>query len=85
MTSTHIETIKGRYEDASQKTNATTPTYKEAELNINRFWGGSDNGRMLQLTIQSDAINYIQLTKEQVSILKDALNDAFDDEIYPSE
>ena len=61
-------------------------TYIDSTLRIVRFFGGKENGRMLQLTISNDQGHlYIQLTEEQVNDLSHILSLAFDDKIYPSE
>jgi hypothetical protein len=82
--STHIKTIVGRYEIVTRRNNPVS-VYDSSELDLTRFWGGTTNGRMLQLTIQGDRTAYIQLTQEQVKELAQTLIDSFDDEIYPSE
>ena len=82
--STQIAKIEGRYEIV--KSSVTfTPDYGEAKMNINRYYGGHKNRAMLQLTIQSDKIAYIQLTQAQVKGLITVLKDAFDYDKYPSE
>lgn len=81
--STHLETINGRYEQSSSGTFEVN--YEKAELDITRFFGGKENGAMLQLTIISDKIAYIQLTKEQVKELASVLKNSFNKKIYPSE
>lgn len=80
--STHIKSFDGTYNEYYDRWN---PVRRPAELDLTRFWGGKDNGRMLQLTILSDKIAYIQLTQEQVKELAQTLTNAFNDEIYPSE
>lgn len=82
--STRIKTIKGRYESVSRR-DSPQSVYSTSELDLTRFWGGTANGRMLQLTIQCDKTAYIQLTQEQVKELAQTLIDSFDDKIYPSE
>ena len=81
--STDIAEIKGVYE-VMKRSDTLTPEYSKAEMALTRYWGG-ENGAMLQLTIQSDRIAYIQLTQEQVKELIQVLQDAFDYEKYPSE
>lgn len=82
--STHIKTIVGRYETIGRSIGFIA-NYAPAELDLTRFWGGTKNGSMLQLTTQCDKTAYIQLTQEQVKELAQTLLDCFDDEIYPSE
>ena len=59
--------------------------YCPAYMWLTRFYGGNKNDRMLQITIQSDQITYIQLTQKQVQELAKTLNECFDDNKYPSE
>lgn len=73
--STHIETITGIKE--SILVNKTT-------MQLTRFWGGADKGRMLQLTINNSE-GYIQFTEDEVIELAKILLNSFDDKIYPSE
>lgn len=82
--STSIKTIVGRYEIVTRRNNPVV-VYDNSELHLTRFWGGTTNGRMLQLTIQSDRTAYIQLTQEQVKELAQTLLDSFDDKKYPSD
>ena len=81
--STSIKEISGRYEKIV--TPKFMPEYKESTVYLTRFAGGKENGAMIQITIQSDNIAYIQLTKKQVKELAQALNDSFDYDKYPSE
>jgi hypothetical protein len=75
---THIKTFKWVKE--SELYNEKV----ETSMSLIRFWGGSDNGRMLQLTvINSDG--YIQLTKEESFELALTLLNSFNDTIYPTE
>ena len=82
--STHIKTIVGRYEIVTRRNNPVV-VYDNSELHLTRFWGGTKNGSMLQITIQCDKTAYIQLTQKQVKELAQTLIDSFDDEKYPSE
>lgn len=83
--STHIKTIKARYESISKDTPTMQPTYDIATLDITRFYGGKTYGAMLQITVQNNNIAYIQLTEQQVQELIQTLQDSFNPEIYPSE
>ena len=83
--STHIKTIKGRYQSTEKPCHNFKPIYEEADLLLTRFYGGKNNGRMLQLTITSDETAYIQLTQKQVEELSQVLAQCFDDNKYPSE
>tara|TARA_R110002012_G_scaffold59679_4_gene156319 strand:- start:1585 stop:1827 length:243 start_codon:yes stop_codon:yes gene_type:complete len=79
--STTIAEITGRMEKYDHKTQ--NPGYVNTYMYINRFYGGKENGRMLQLT--TGVNSYIQLTQDQVKDLAKVLTNAFNDEIYPSE
>jgi hypothetical protein len=76
--STEIKRIKGIME--SEISNETINT----KMSITRFYGGSINGSMIQLTVEN-IDGYIQLTKEQSFELARTLLNSFDDSIYPSE
>ena len=77
--STHLKTIKGRAEESNGD------DLIKAKLYITRFFGGEKHGAMLQLTIESDGVAYIQLTQKQVKKLAKVLSEAFDYDKYPSE
>tara|TARA_R110000782_G_scaffold120006_1_gene210825 strand:- start:1112 stop:1345 length:234 start_codon:yes stop_codon:yes gene_type:complete len=76
--STQIKRIKGIME--SEISNETINT----NMSLTRFYGGSINGSMIQLTIEN-IDGYIQLTKEQSFELARTLLNSYDKEIYPSE
>lgn len=79
--STDIATIKGRYEsNLTQKL-----SYREGELHLTRFWGGKENGTMLQLTVVGEHTNYIQLTAKQIEELREVLSQWDNDQVYPSD
>lgn len=83
--STNIATIVGRCES-----NMSTPLdpviYRPARVHVTRFYGGKENGQMIQIGVQdSKTVSHIQLTREQVKELAQILNDSFNDHIYPSE
>ena len=80
--STHIKTIKGRYEDRGSTTSSLK--YNECEMSLTRFYAGHGKGRMLQLTISGDE-GYIQLTRTQARRLAEILLESFNNEKYPSE
>ena len=71
--STEIKTIKGSISDNV-----------ETSMILNRFYGGHENGSMLQLTLKTSE-GYIRLTKEQSIELARALLNSFDYGIYLSE
>lgn len=81
--STRIKTIEGVYQKGRKGTFEVE--FKKAYLSLNRFWGGKEKGRMLQLTIVGETASYIQFTEEQVKELVEVLKDSFNDEKYPSE
>ena len=76
--STHIKNISGLKESTCNNERV------ETTMNLTRFWGGAEKGRMLQLTI-NNGDGYIQLTRKQITELAKTLIDSFDDTIYPSE
>lgn len=83
--STDIATIEGRCESTMSEPLAPI-IYRPARVHINRFYGGEENGQMIQLTVQdSKTMSYIQLTRDQVKKLAQILNDSFNSNIYPSE
>jgi hypothetical protein len=51
-------------------------------LNVNRFFGGSGYGSMIQITTGRD---YAQLTQSEVKELVKILNESFDYDKHPSE
>jgi hypothetical protein len=61
--STELTPIKGRIEIPDGKTK--TSSYKETELLLTSFYGGTENGRMIQLTLPL-GICHIQMTQQQV-------------------
>lgn len=83
--STDIETITGRCE--THMSAPLVPTiYRPARIHLTRFYGGAENGQMIQLTVQdSETVSHIQLTRDQVKKLAQILNDSFNSNIYPSE
>lgn len=81
--STRIKVIKG-VKEGGLPTNKFEPTIINTSMDITRFYGGAENGRMLQLTI-SNGDGYIQITKKQAEKLAKVLLEAFDNNIYPSE
>jgi hypothetical protein len=72
--STQIETLVGKFEGG------------KSEISMTRFWGGKDNGSMLQLTVwNEEECSYVQLTQKQIKELSVILNNSFNYEKYPSE
>lgn len=84
--STEIAEIKGYVQKHVDSKDNKFPNVKfvYSTLHITRFYGGEDNGSMIQLT-PSYGQDYIQLTKEQVNELIQVLTDCFDYDKYPSE
>ncbi len=76
--STEIKRIKGIMESEIHHEVIDT------KMSLNRFYGGSKKGFMIQLTVEN-IDGYIQLTKEQSFELARTLLNSFDNSIYPSE
>ena len=76
--STEIGIIDGQHESVKDGRKL------QSKLAVTRFYGGAEQGRMLQLTILNSH-NYIQLTKDDVRALIKLLWDAFDDKVNPSQ
>ena len=79
--STSIKTIKGRYE-LPVSDGTFNPKYGESQIHLNTFYGGSKNGKMLQITIGNNDIpflapSHVQLTQKQVKSLVKAIKKAF--------
>lgn len=89
--STEIKTITGRYEvrryEVPGTGNAFDPEYIKSHIHLTRFYGGKENGSMLQITIQNDkrGSTYVQLTQSQVADLAYTLTHAFNTDKYPSD
>lgn len=73
--STQIGKVKGRFEEKHH--GDYTVDYGKSKLYVNRFYGGTENGPMVQLTMSNDK-PYIQLTQKQAKKLVKLLNETFD-------
>lgn len=80
--STQIFEISGRYESDYED----SPIFDISTLYVTRFFGGKENGAMIQITISNERdTSYVQLTKKQIEKLTQVLKDAYNYEKYPSE
>ena len=73
--STTFKEINGKVEchTLHQKGQFPKVEYQDVTLSLTSFWGGTERGRSLQLTISNG--NYIQLTKGAVEELRDSILD----------
>jgi hypothetical protein len=55
---------------------------QELQISLTRFFGGTERGPMLQLTMGG---HYVALTQKQVKELAELLKNSFDYERFPSE
>jgi predicted aspartyl protease len=78
---TQIKVISGRIE---LRNYSPITEYEKSNLYIDRFYGGKENGAMIQLTIDTGS-DYIQLTKGEAYNLGLTLLRAFDYKAFPSE
>lgn len=72
--STEIGKVKGRFEKNHHGDYSVD--YGKSKMYVTRFYGGVENGPMLQLTMSNDR-PYIQLTKKEVKKLRKLLKKAF--------
>jgi hypothetical protein len=72
--STNIATIYGEREAVIQPQKGKVQKSRQT-MSITRFWGGSQNGVMLQLTIGNW---YIQIDSKGIEELKEVLNNYHD-------
>ena len=71
--STELPTVIGRVE--STRDSATmTVTYSDKDLLLTRFYGGQENGMMIQLSLDEE---HVQFTKDQVLHLIAVLANAY--------
>ena len=75
--STELRSLKGKIEIPN--TQSMNSDYKETELFLNRFWGGTYRGTCLQITFLNEEGNYshVQIDSENIEELKEILNTAF--------
>jgi len=75
--STTFKEINGKVEapiyQIFQKDQFPKVEYQDATLSLTSFFGGTERGRSLQLTISNSG--YIQLTKDAVKELRDSILD----------
>lgn len=64
--STELKTLKGLIEIPNPKTHVSE--YKETDILLNSFWGGTKRGCSLQITFENESGNYshVQLDNTQV-------------------
>ena len=60
--STELPTVTGRVEAMHDSADHTV-SYADRDMLLTRFYGGEENGTMIQLTLGEQ---YVQLTKDQV-------------------
>ena len=65
---TEIAEIRGRHEKPQIGT--FTSIYEPSIIRVKRFWGGTENGVMVQLTMNG---GHVQLNREQMKELIEAL------------
>lgn len=77
--STELKTLKGKIE-IPNRNETMTSDYKEVDVSLTRFWGGTERKLSLQITFLNEQGNYshIQLDNENVKLLFEELkeNDA---------
>lgn len=73
--STSFGKVKGRVE--ARHNGDYTVDYGKTKMYVNRFYGGAENGAMIQLTMSGDK-PYIQLTKKEAKRLVKKIKKAFD-------
>lgn len=66
--STELKTLKGKIEIPNE---TMTSDYKEVDVSLTRFWGGTERKESLQITFLNEQGNYshIQLDNENVKLL----------------
>jgi hypothetical protein len=74
--SQELKTIQGRVERVVSVTQRTVD-YKDSQLYMTRFSGGTLHGTMLQLTLPL-GVDHIQLTRDQVAEMVKELQKEFD-------
>jgi len=72
--STEIGKVKGRYEE--KHNGDMSVDYSKAKMYVTRFYGGTKNGPMVQLTLDINK-DYIQLTKKEAKKLSKLLKKTF--------
>ena len=76
--STELKTLKGKIE-IPKRNGTMTSDYKEVDVSLTRFWGGTERKVSLQITFLNEQGNYshIQLDNENVKLLFEELNNNF--------
>ena len=74
--STELKTLKGKIEIPN---GTMTSDYKEVDVSLTRFWGGTERKVSLQITFLNEQGNYshIQLDNENVKLLFKELKEKF--------
>ena len=77
--STELKILKGKIE-IPKKNGTMTSDYKEIDVSLTRFWGGTKRGTSLQITFLNENENYshIQLDSENVKLLFEELKEHFE-------
>ena len=77
--STELKTLKGKIE-IPNRNETMTPDYKEVDVSLTRFWGGTERKLSLQITFLNEQGNYshIQLDNENVKLLFEELKENFE-------
>lgn len=77
--STELKTLKGKIE-IPIKDGTMTSDYKEVDVSLTRFWGGTERGTSLQITFlnENDDYSHIQLDNENVKLLFEELKEHFE-------
>lgn len=75
--STEIKTLKGKIEIPNE---TMTSDYKEVDVSLTRFWGGTERKESLQITFLNEQGNYshVQLDNENVKLLFKELKENFE-------
>lgn len=77
--STELKTLKGKIE-IPRKDGSMISDYKEVDVSLTRFWGGTERGTSLQITFLNDQGNYshVQLDNENVKLLFEKIKEYFE-------
>lgn len=75
--STELKTLKGKIEIPNE---TMTSDYKEVDVSLTRFWGGTERKESLQITFLNEQGNYshVQLDNENVKLLFKELKENFE-------
>lgn len=77
--STELKTLKGKIE-IPRKDGSMISDYKEVDVSLTRFWGGTERGTSLQITFLNENEDHfhIQLDSENVKLLFEELKEHFE-------